>query len=43
MCPSECEEEEKEAHRTNERMIGCDKAEAAGRHLGSSGKQVSHD
>jgi len=27
MCPSECEEEE--AHRTNERMIGCDKAEAA--------------
>lgn len=28
MCPSECEEEE--AHRTNERMIGCDKAEAAG-------------
>lgn len=33
MCPSECEEEEKEAHRTNERMIGCDKAEAAGGHL----------
>lgn len=27
----------------NERMIGCDKAEAAGSDLGSSGKQVSHD
>lgn len=43
MCPSECEEEEEEAHRTHERVVRGDKAEAAGSDLGNSGKQVSLD